>query len=258
MDSLFSIGIIIRNETNHFVFNVLHNGSYLVYYLSYCSFGDGMKVVCISDTHMEHHKIKLPYGDILIHAGDALSWGTEKEFVSFASWFRELPHVYKIYVAGNHDKFVEFYRNEAQEMLGPDVHYLQDSLVNIEDYEIYGSPWQPVFNNWAFNLTENELRPAFDLIPPNLDILITHSPPRFDNNVSFDRVPKGEHIGSTSLTGRLYELGIEAPLFHVFGHVHDGYGVGRYAVPHSSIVAVNAATCNEQYEPLNPPVVLNI
>jgi len=29
-----------------------------------------MRIVCIADTHEKHKQVKLPEGDILIHAGD--------------------------------------------------------------------------------------------------------------------------------------------------------------------------------------------
>ncbi len=210
-----------------------------------------LRIVCLSDTHTLHRKIKVPAGDILIHAGDACAYGKESEFRDFAEWFIEQPHRHKIFVAGNHDRFCEKHTRDVPTILGPTVHYLQDALVDIEGLQIYGSPWQPEFCNWAFNLTEERLSIAFALIPENLDILITHGPAR----VIGDRV-KGENIGSFALanhlSGRL--LGKE-PHYHVFGHCHNGYGVTK---GFGGTVAINAAICDEQYRPVNLPIVLNI
>ena len=37
-----------------------------------------------------------------------------------------------------------------------EVIYLKDSAVDILGLRIYGSPWQPAFNDWAFNLARGE------------------------------------------------------------------------------------------------------
>jgi 3',5'-cyclic AMP phosphodiesterase CpdA len=65
------------------------------------------RIVCISDTHNFHEQIRIPDGDILIHAGDATNRGTVEEIVFFNQWFCRLPHRHKIFVAGNHDWLFE-------------------------------------------------------------------------------------------------------------------------------------------------------
>ena len=34
-----------------------------------------LRIVCISDTHGKHAKVRLPDGDVLIHAGDFMTYG---------------------------------------------------------------------------------------------------------------------------------------------------------------------------------------
>ena len=65
------------------------------------------RIVCISDTHNRHDNIKVPDGDILIHAGDATNGGTIEEIAAFGKWFASLSHKHKIFVAGNHDWLFE-------------------------------------------------------------------------------------------------------------------------------------------------------
>lgn len=211
-----------------------------------------MRIVAISDTHGLHSKLKLPLGRILVHAGDASNQGTEQEFRDFAAWFRLQPHEHKVFVAGNHDRFVESHRRDAVEMLGPDVHYLQDSGCTIEGYEFWGSPWVAPFCNWAFNASDNVRELAFDLIPADIDILITHTPPYGDQDKF-----QGEKIGCRSLAQKLFKLDrMDAgPAYHIFGHCHNGYGI-RNVEGHR--VSANVAQCTEQYKLLNPPVVLNV
>ena len=42
-----------------------------------------MKIVCISDTHSLQHKMTIPNGDLLIHAGDISSRGKIEEIEMF-------------------------------------------------------------------------------------------------------------------------------------------------------------------------------
>lgn len=211
-----------------------------------------MRAVVIADTHNQHSLIKLPKGDMLIHAGDACGFGNAAELSKFATWFRQQQFKHKIFVAGNHDRECERLGvTGTQDLFGPEVHYLQDTMVDIEGYKIYGTPWQPPFCNWAFNLEEEKMALAFDLIPEYLDILITHGPPKGVG----DKI-SGENIGSRALLAKLIRLDLQArPAFHVFGHCHNGYGV---CTGPAGTVFANAAQCDEQYRVVNPPIVLNV
>ncbi len=136
------------------------------------------RIVCLSDTHNCNEQIALPDGDILIHAGDATIRGTIDEIVLFNEWFANLPHRRKIFVAGNHDWLFETNNAYARNLLSREIIYLQDSSVEIEGLKIYGSPWQPRFFDWAFNLNRGaELAEKWKLIPGDTDVLITHGPP---------------------------------------------------------------------------------
>ena len=42
-----------------------------------------IKFVCISDTHTKHYALKIPDGDVLIHAGDFTYGGQPKEIDEF-------------------------------------------------------------------------------------------------------------------------------------------------------------------------------
>ena len=44
------------------------------------------------------------------------------------------------------------------------------------------------------------------------------------------------------------------PLFHIFGHVHEGYGVTSDGVT----TYINASTCTLRYRPLNPPILFDV
>jgi len=209
------------------------------------------RIVCISDTHNRNEQIRVPDGDILIHAGDAANRGTIEEIVLFNHWFTGLPHGYKIFVAGNHDWIFETNPRLARSLLDSKIIYLQDSFVEIENLKIYGSPWQPRFFDWAFNLNRGaEMAEKWKLIPGNVDILITHGPPRgiLDAVARLDSI---EHAGCEELRKTVEKL---KPKLHIFGHIHGGYGsLDRFGVKF-----INAANCDENYLPVNLPIVVDL
>ena len=161
-----------------------------------------MKIVCISDTHGHHEKLKLPEGDLIIHAGDISSRGLRSEISGFLSWFDALDFKYKIFIAGNHDYYFE---NELQitieDLIPSDIIYLNDSGIEIEGHQFWGSPVQPWFYNWAFNRHRgSDIRKHWNLIPQETDILITHGP-AFGK---LDVTVRGEHVGCADLLAMPY------------------------------------------------------
>lgn len=214
-----------------------------------------MKIVCLSDTHNCNDQIAVPPGDILLHSGDATITGTLHEIKLFNEWFAGLPHRFKIFVAGNHDWLFEQDRDAAERLLDLGIIYLQDSSAEIEGLKIYGSPWQPRFYDWAFNLNRGpEMAAKWRLIPDDIDVLITHGPP----NGILDAVPTQwgiENAGCEELRKRVEEITRRGKLkLHAFGHIHCGHGMAREL----GTIFVNASTCNEQYEPTQSPVVIDI
>lgn len=184
-----------------------------------------MRIVCLSDTHGTHKKAEVPDGDVFLYAGDMCARGNRRELEAFRQEFlTQLPHEHKIVVAGNHD--YPFECEDGSELL-PDCTYLEDEAVTINGVKIYGSPWQPEFCNWAFNLPRGEpLREKWDMIPDDVDVLATHGPPKG----VMDGVPRRafsgtsyiKHVGCEELLGRVKEI---QPELHVFGHIHEHGGV---------------------------------
>lgn len=213
-----------------------------------------MKIVCISDTHNCNEQIEVPDGDILIHAGDATVTGSIPEIEAFNDWFANLPHKHKVLIAGNHDWLFETNNLYARKLLSDKIIYLQDSFTVIERLKIYGSPWQPRFFDWAFNLMRGtELAEKWKLIPDDTDILITHGPP----NGILDEVPRKffvENTGCEELIKKVEELAGKNLKLHVFGHIHCGYGT----TDKFGVKFVNASNCDESYEPTQPPIVVDL
>ena len=214
-----------------------------------------MRIVSISDTHNFHEQIVVPDGDVLIHSGDATVNGTIPEIVAFNEWFAQQSHQYKVLVSGNHDWLYFLDNALARELTKASVIYLQDSAIEIKGLKIYGSPWQPRFFDWAFNLNRGyELAEKWAMIPDDVDVLITHGPP----HGILDLVPRkgwDENTGCEELRKRVEQIAAFGRLkLHVFGHIHCGYGVHE----EFGVKFVNASTCDEQYNPTQPPIVIDL
>ena len=178
-----------------------------------------MRLVHLSDTHELHRYVKVPDGDVLIHAGDFTNISSITAINDFNDWLGDLPHAYKIVIAGNHDSKFESRPSIAKDMITNAI-YLKDNSVEIEGIKFYGSPYTPVFMEWAFNATENQRKIIWDKIPDDTDVLITHGPPKMIMDVD----PWGNHVGCGYLMARVKKI---KPKVHSFGHIHEGYGMKK-------------------------------
>jgi len=218
-----------------------------------------MRIVCLSDTHNLHGRIAVPDGDVLVHAGDLTMRGTAEEIARFDSWLAAQPHREKIVVAGNHDFLFEREPERARQLLTAGT-YLCDSGLTVEGVRFWGSPWQPWFMDWAFNLPRGSaLEARWRLIPEGTDVLVTHSPPHgildeVARLLSFE-IEAGHgpdaHVGCEELRKAVERL---RPRLHVFGHIHESYG----RESRDGVAFVNASNCDRRYRPVNPPVVVDL
>eukprot|EP01084_Bolivina_argentea_P160294 279161_1 len=143
--------------------------------------------------------------------------------------------------------------------------YLEDSCINLYGLNIYGSPWQPCFFNWAFQLNRGEeLKNKWNLIPNDTNILITHGPPfchgdkRFSLKSLKSERAKGkdnrEYLGDEDLMNRVKEINnID---YHIFGHVH--LGVGCTIQKGIKTTFINASSVDGAYQPENKPICFYI
>lgn len=219
-----------------------------------------MKLVLISDTHERHEQIIVPYGDVLIHAGDMTMIGEPDKIRDFANWFKVLPHPHKIFIAGNHDKLFEtalplalkpFFGNpDGGFVFSRDgLHYLENDSVTIDGVKFYGSPWTPAFGHgWAFNASREKEQEIAAAIPTDTDVLITHGPPYG----ILDQTLEGDLTGSRPL-GLEVETRVR-PLVHVFGHIHEGFGMSEYL----GTKYCNASVLDRAYRVANKPWVIEI
>jgi len=219
-----------------------------------------MKIIGISDSHGSHWDIKVPDGDILVHAGDFSSQGRLPDTLDFLRWFNTHPHKHKIFIAGNHDWLMEqdpnFWRIIKMEF--PNLTYLQDEACEVEGLKFYGSPQSPRFFNWAFNRDRGaDIKRYWDKIPTDTDVLITHGPPygicdeayRVGFNIT-------EHVGCKDLLDAIKRV---KPKIWMGGHIHYSYGSGNIIHDDGTrTVCYNCSILNEDYAVANKPWIINL
>lgn len=227
-----------------------------------------MRITVISDTHTRHGLIPmedLPGGDILIHAGDIMNSGHNKhDILNFCTWFQSLnQYEDKVFIAGNHDRMFENHPVETNMIINNynDLVYLQDDTYTLyfdgpngefpeDNIRIYGSPWQPWFYDWAFNLPKNGpgLMSKWQAIPDNTDILITHGPAFGTLDTVVGRI--NDHLGCELLAERIEQI---KPKIHICGHIHSGYGY----IFKNGTHFFNASVLDEQYEYTQKPMTFD-
>lgn len=173
---------------------------------------------------------------------------------------------------------IQSFLQEQGEMGNSDFEYLCDSGTefiyeedNIELEEcgmhpteekkikIWGSPWTTTFPGinphcCAFTVdSDDELAEKWALIPDDVDILITHSPPL---GILDYLGKKNEECGSLNeiLAGSasLREVMFRVkPKLMVFGHIHEN---GGKMVDLVVTKCVNASHVNKLYQPVNKPI----
>jgi Icc-related predicted phosphoesterase len=210
-----------------------------------------MRLVLLSDTHMQHDALKLPACDVLIHAGDFTRHGSREDVEAFLRWFSRQEAREKVLVAGNHDMLYEEAPDLARALTREaGIHYLCDEEARIAGLRIWGSPITPRFGDWAFNRDRGpDIAAHWKLIPEGLDVLITHGPPYGLG----DKTWYGASAGCEDLLARVRQV---QPRLHVFGHIHESHG--ESSLPGLSTRFFNAASCRPMPFGLRPPIVVEL
>jgi Icc-related predicted phosphoesterase len=211
-----------------------------------------MEITFISDTHETHHRLteQLPGGHVIVCAGDVSGRGYSRQVEDFLFWYSNLPYRHKIFIAGNHDYLFEDRPTIAKELLDkyPEVIYLEQSEVVIDGVKFFGSPYTPRFFDWAFNVDRGDaIREYWLKIPLDTDVLITHGPPKGHGDYT-----RRDHknVGCWDLLDIVTSQ--VKPKYHVFGHIHEGYGVTK----NDETTFINASSVDFMYNPVNAPIVM--
>mmetsp|Transcript_637 Transcript_637/g.2232 ORF Transcript_637/g.2232 Transcript_637/m.2232 type:complete len:399 (-) Transcript_637:2624-3820(-) len=250
-----------------------------------------LRCMLISDTHSNHHEIPLQSNalksgeiDVLICSGDYTYRGTYTETEEFCLWIKSLARFFShiVIVPGNHDltadkEFYDRHWRKWHEKEGKQdgkaiehlirhslddsphdcmVHYLVDDYVIIDGVKFYGSPWQPTLmgEDMAFSRPESELEEYWESIPVDTNVLITHGPPR--GILDTMMFTKFRGVGDISLRREVIHR--VRPEYHVFGHVHERYGVKFGRKDAEGITFINGSSTDMVYNALHPPIIFDV
>ena len=194
-----------------------------------------LRLVLLSDSHAMHRCLRVPDGDVLIHAGDFTMFNRRSSVLDFNSWLQDLPHRHKIVVPGNHE--FNFNRSKWRDLI-TGAALLVNEGIEVGGIRIWGSPVTPADSGAFGGMTERDRRRIFSAIPEDTDVVITHSPPF---GILDRESLEGEYQGCKEIAEAIQRV---QPRLHVFGHIHGAYGVEWVG----STVFVNAALASVGYE----------
>ena len=179
-----------------------------------------VSIVCLGDTHELHREVDVPFGDILIHAGDFTMFSKSAAAIrDFNEWLGELPHRWKIVVPGNHEFFLE--ADPAKRSLISNAIVLINEAVEVMGLKIWGSPITPLYGGAFGKSSPKDRERLYETIPVDTKILVTHGPPYG----ILDRSPGMLHNeGCQKLRDAVDRL---KPQLHVFGHIHGAHGMAN-------------------------------
>ena len=192
---------------------------------------NSFKIVCVSDTHSNQSKYKIPKCDLFIAAGDLINNKEgEKEMKSFSTWLDQIESKYKVIIGGNHDNYLDKNKTKIKELF-PNAHYLEYNSLQLKEpnLSIYGAPCilrRHIFiSGNAFSLSGDQIKRQWEKIPKNIDILVTHVPPYDVLDFTSDK----KHVGSKWLRNEICNR--IQPKVHIFGHNHDSinyFALGKF------------------------------
>jgi len=205
-----------------------------------------VRFVACSDTHGYHDSVKLPDGEVLLYAGDAVgNYGRSNDlhenFKEFLEWlFKQSQRFSRIFfIAGNHETFLDSKQHgdsttaeEAKKFLtdflkrAPNCSYLYNEGASYKGIRLFGSPVTisrlesegKRYYSRAFERFTKDRSELWSGLPDGLNVLMTHCPPR--GRLCSDAV------GDPHLAARL-EAMAKPPQYHVFGHDHGHLGIER-------------------------------
>ena len=228
-----------------------------------------MRIICMSDLHGYLPKLE-ESGELLLICGDIIPLNIQFNMPSSKSWFEtkftewanKLDFKKFIFIGGNHDAYIERNKEDFYKLFPKEgkVTYLCNDLFEyVSDegivYKIFGTPYCHIFGKWPFMREDEILKEKFSEIPENLDILITHDPPRLgdvDTILQEGHWSQGTICGGEVLATEVLE---KKPKYVVCGHIHSGSHVINNV---GDTKLVNVSLLNEHYNITYKPLILDI
>jgi len=208
-----------------------------------------MRIVMISDTHEQHEGLEIPPCDILFHAGDFSRTGKFNQLLDFNDWIVQQYAHNRVIIPGNHEISFDVDWKYAAAHISDEVTILNQSVVEINGLKIWGEPRTPAFGcGWGFNIPRHKMyKYCWSKVPKDIDVLLTHGPP-------YDMCDTNRFDERQGCTAQRMWIEENQPKLVICGHIHGGHGIGLIG----NTLVVNAAICDENNNPTNTPIVLNL
>lgn len=205
-----------------------------------------MRLALLSDTHEQHDKFIIPECDVFIHAGDFTMNGRIDKIQEFNKWLSKVPAQHKLVIPGNHEVGWDAAGVFALQEQISNAYVLVDSGITLNTIRFHGIPWTPTFGyGWAFNANPEKMKSVCDLIPNDVDVIISHGPPK----AILDETLGGDFVGSPELLSIIHRI---KPKLVVFGHIHEAYGTQEA----EGTAYANVSAVDFSYQPRPDPVVI--
>lgn len=231
-----------------------------------------MKILATSDLHGNLTDLNFEGIDIVIIAGDFAElkgggpwhWYNQKKWIQkkFIPLVEKYSNVQFCITPGNHDMVLDYSKTVNLTEIDYKIkwpnncHILIDKMIEIKGLKIYGTPWVPIISyRWAFESESDKLKKKFSLIPEDLDILITHTPPHISRECCIDRSMQwggSEAFGSSELAN---EIDLKKPKYAFCGHIHSG---DHNMIEFGETKIYNVSRLDEKYEIGYEPLILEI
>jgi hypothetical protein len=219
-----------------------------------------VRFLVLSDTHGNDLPALLPECDVLLHCGDITEDGSPESIEKALQVLGNIKAELKLMIAGNHEISMDknYYLTEGgspediektNKLLCPTspsvasesgITFLVEgthtfTLSSGASFIIYASSFTPKYGASAFQYPTGEDRfnpPEYShswaqnvgtetsTIPENIDIVMTHGPPKY----ILDSTSDGRSAGCEHLRRAIERV---RPRLHCFGHVHRGHGAQR-------------------------------
>ena len=154
------------------------------------------------------------------HIDKQIAWVNE----TLIPWCKRYKNTQFVIVAGNCDEFALTSENPLRHLpKDTNIHYLQDSMVEIKGVKIWGTPWtKPKHKRLGhpneyrmFEKSAEFLSAAYSKMPSGIDVLVSHSTPAVpDSWIAGDPANK---FGNETLTSCIEEM---VPTVCVCVHSH--------------------------------------
>lgn len=184
-----------------------------------------MRLVATADLH--GHLPEIPECDVLVVAGDVAPdfGGNYREFMQanwllmdFAQWLLKVPATHIIGIGGNHD--IALFKNTDGVCEKLPWNYLIDDGFEVDGVRFWGSPWIPNLDWSNFYLRDEPFEAACELVPDDIDVLISHGPPL--GYCDFTGPQYGnDHAGFYGWNRAIDRV---QPDLFLCGHIHEAYG----------------------------------